>query len=495
MNGLLDNNLFLGIIFLLVFAGLGSFLLMLTRKHCQTRNEQLWLFLCALGVRFAASVVIYEIGLVKVLGDEDGSGWAVGVFLSNAWNKRGLGLLDLPEIWAAAYDGSHGGFRQLAGVLFFVTGVESRLPLAAMNCFFGALTVVLVYRASITLFSRWTAVRAGWIACFFPSLIIWSAQTLKEPVVIFLEAVALYACMNLKISGFSTKYVLLCVAPIVLLPPFRFYAAYLTAAVAIMALALPRIGARIGKSKSSFKSALSVLAVVALVGTLAMSSGYLARNEYFLERYTQLKGIEDFKRNVAIGTGSGVENKYDLNSPTGFAIAVSVGGAHLLLAPFPWQLGAGSLRMLLTMPELIVWWWLVFVGLVPGLWHICKTRLSDAQPLLFFILGLGLLYSMMFGNIGLIFRQRAQLLPWLLIIAVVGLEQRAIRKLLMRRVQSAGAAFLQPALPQRHGGIEGQRDRGTSISPSLCPPVSPSLFLCVSMSLWLLKVWDCASCF
>jgi hypothetical protein len=100
--------------------------------------------------------------------------------------------------------------------------------------------------------------------------------------------------------------------------------------------------------------------------------------------------------------------------------------------------------MLLTTPELAVWWWLVFVGLIPGLWHVCKTRLADVQPMLFFVLGLGLLYSMMFGNVGLIFRQRAQLLPWLLIIAIVGLEQRAIRRLLKRSPQTAGAPLLQP---------------------------------------------------
>jgi hypothetical protein len=126
------------------------------------------------------------------------------------------------------------------------------------------------------------------------------------------------------------------------------------------------------------------------------------------------------------------------------ALAVVVGWAHLLLAPFPWQLDGGSLRMLLTTPELAVWWWLVFAGLIPGLWHVCKTRLADAQPLLFFVLGLGLLYSMMFGNIGLIFRQRAQLLPWLLIIAVAGLERRAVRKLLKRVARTAEATFLQP---------------------------------------------------
>ena len=91
--------------------------------------------------------------------------------------------------------------------------------------------------------------------------------------------------------------------------------------------------------------------------------------------------------------------------------------------------------MLLTIPELVVWWWLVFAGLIPGLWHVCKTRLADAQPILFFVLGLGMLYSLMFGNVGLIFRQRAQLLPWLLIIAVVGMERRAVRKMLKRVAQ------------------------------------------------------------
>src|SRR5262245_6774027 len=429
MSGQPNNDLMGGIAFLLVFAGRGSFLLTLTRKHYQTRNEQIILFLCALGVRFAASIVVYELGLVKVLGDDDASGWFGGVALSNGWDKRGLGLLSLPEMWGEAYEKHHMGFQYLSGLFFFFTGSSARMPIAALNCFFGALTVILGYRIAITLFSRWTAVRAGWVICFFPSLIIWSAQTLKEPVIIFLEALALYACVNLKLSGFSVKYILLCATAIVLLPTFRFYAAYLAGAAAIMALVIPRIGARIGKSKSSYKAA---LAVTALVAPLAVSSGYLARNEADLERFTQFKEIERFKSNVAIGYGSGVEVGYDLSSATGLAMALGVGGAHLMLAPFPWQLGGGSLRMLLTTPELAVWWWLVFVGLIPGLWHVCKTRLADAQPMLFFILGLGLLYSMMFGNVGLIFRQRAQLLPWLLIIAVVGLERRALRKVLNR---------------------------------------------------------------
>jgi len=426
--GRFDNDLFFGIVLILVFAALGSFLITLTREHYQTRYEQIKLFLCALGVRFAASIAIYEFGLVRVLGDEDSSGWWSGLGLAHEWSHRHVSLLDLPGILAGAYEGHHQGYGYLVGALFYLTDSPARLPAAALNCFFGAMTVVFVYRIAVSLFSRWTAVRAGWLACFFPSLIIWSSQTLKEPIVILLETVALYACVQLKLSGFSLRYILLCVSAILLLPPFRFYAAYLAGASALMALAIPQLS----KGKYSIRSA---LAVSALVVPLVVSSGFLARSEAQFERFSRLRDIETFRINIATGTGSGVENKYDLNTPSGLVLGTAVGAAHLLLAPFPWQLGGGSLRMVLTAPELLVWWWLVFVGLIPGMWYVCRTRFNEIQPMLFFILGLGLLYSMMFGNVGLIFRQRAQLLPLLLIIAVVGLEQRAIRKLLKQRLE------------------------------------------------------------
>ena len=167
MDNLITTICFWGS-FLLLFAGLGSFLLTLTRKHGQTRREQINLFLCALGVRFTASVVVYELGLVNVLGDDDSSGWVSGLALSEGWDRQRLDLLSLPEIWGAAYEKQNRGFQYLAGLFFFITGTSARMPLAAMNCFFGALTVILIYRTAISLFSRWTAVR-GWMGrLFFP---------------------------------------------------------------------------------------------------------------------------------------------------------------------------------------------------------------------------------------------------------------------------------------------------------------------------------------
>jgi hypothetical protein len=101
-----------------------------------------------------------------------------------------------------------------------------------------------------------------------------------------------------------------------------------------------------------------------------------------------------------------------------------IGAAHLLLAPFPWQLLGGSVRLLLVAPETVYWWWLVFMGVIPGLRYALRNHFKDILPLLVILIGFGLVYSLTFSNVGLIYRQRAQFLPWLLIFAAVNLELR-----------------------------------------------------------------------
>jgi hypothetical protein len=60
----------------------------------------------------------------------------------------------------------------------------------------------------------------------------------------------------------------------------------------------------------------------------------------------------------------------------------------------------------------------------PGIRHIARRRLADFAPVLFFIILMGLLYSIMFSNVGLAYRQRAQLMPWFFMVAAVGRELR-----------------------------------------------------------------------
>ena len=414
-----DIGMVPGTLLFIVLAIFGSMSLFFTWNHRDTVRSQIALFLVAFGTRFAFSIWVYQFGLVKILHDEDSSGWAMGLPLQRLWSQQRLSPLDLPYTLLGAFQGQHYGYRYMLGALFYIVNSPTRMVAAVLNCFFGALTVVFAYRIARTLFSEWVATRVGWWTCLLPSLIVWSAQTVKEPVVIFLETLALYGCVNLKRSGFSVRHVALCAATTILVIPFRFYVAYIAVGTIIFSLLLPHLTRR----KTSIGSA---LVVVLIFIPLLLLSGVMIRHESQFDRF-DAKFINTYRHGLAVGAGSGVETNYDLRTNQGLAMATLTGGAYLLLAPFPWELG-GSLRKMLTTPELFVWWWLVVVALIPGLWYTTRKRFSDVQPLLFFVVGLGLLYSVTFGNVGLAYRQRAQLLPWLIIIAMVGLERRVLRR-------------------------------------------------------------------
>lgn len=422
-----DPGLPQGLVLTLALALFGAALLTATRRNRTSLSLQVRLFLVAIILRFALSVVIYQFGLVSVLKDEDASGWIGGVILYNDWTDRHLSLTDLPQALARTWEGHHTGYFYLLGLFFYLTGCPYRLAAAALNCFCGAITVVFVYRIAIALFSPWVATRAAWWTCVFPSMLIWSAMTLKEPVVILLETMALYGCVQVQRHGFSLRHLLLCATCIFLLSPFRFYASYLVGLTVILALALPRIIPRKGASLVL----LGLLGVILVVTTGRMAIGDTQSERSYLAR------IESFRRDVstggaAVGARSGVRTA-DIRTPGGLVIGTAVGAAHLLLAPFPWQLGGGSMRMLLTLPELLVWWYLVWKGLLPGVRYTLRHRFRDVFILGVFILGFGLLYSMMFGNVGLVFRQRAQLLPWLLIFTAVGMECRRLARFAVRK--------------------------------------------------------------
>jgi hypothetical protein len=234
-----------------------------------------------------------------------------------------------------------------------------------------------------------------------------------------LESVALYGCVRLRRSGISLRHVVLTGLAIGLIWPFRFYATYITLGTVVLALIAPPTVVSSSNRKGLTGS--GALLVVAAILTIAVS---LVPRETQIEQY-DLQFIQSFRKNVSIDQGSGLFLDLDLQSPSGFGLAFLVGFAHLLWAPFPWQLVSGSLRMLLVAPEMVLWWWLFIVGVVPGIRYALKHRFWDVQPLLLFVFGMSLLYSVMFGNVGLAYRQRAQLLPWLLIFAAVGLELRA----------------------------------------------------------------------
>src|SRR5882762_4266275 len=273
-----DIGMVPGTLLFIVLAIFGSLALFFTWNHRDTVRSQIVLFLVAFGTRFAFSIWVYQFGLMKILHDEDSSGWVLGVPLQRLWTEQRLSLLDLPYTLMGAFQGEHYGYRYMLGALFYLVNSPTRMVAAVLNCFFGALTVVFAYRIARTLFSEWVSVRVGWWTCLLPSMIVWSAQTVKEPVVIFLEALALYGCVNLKRCGFSLRHIVLCAATTLLALPFRFYVAYIAAGAILCSLMLPHLSRR----KASIGSA---LIVVLLFIPILFLSGVLIRHEAQFDRF------------------------------------------------------------------------------------------------------------------------------------------------------------------------------------------------------------------
>lgn len=425
-----SDALFSGLPFVIFVAALGAMLLAVTQQHRDTLRVQLTLFLVALLVRFSTSVVIYDFGLVEILKDEDASDWISGLELARQWARFNIGIFDLPSVLVEAYQHHNRGYFYLLGAAYTIWdfGSPSRYIAAGLNCFFGAMTVVFVYRTANTLFGPLIAGRVGWWVCFFPSLVIWSAQTLKEPVVIFLETVALYAAVQLARRGLAVRYLAAAAAAILLIMPFRFYAAYVAGGAVIIALAF-------GVLRSNRLPLRPLIGTVAAVLAISVLAGVAAQNE--IVQGFDVGYVSKVRYYFAEDTGSGVQTTYDIGTTTGFTMATVVGALHVLFAPFPWDWVGGSGRLLLTVPEVVVWWWLFFYGVVPGIRYAFKARFAEIQPVLVLIIGFGFLYSLVFGNVGLAYRQRAQIIPWLLIFAAVGLEQRWAKRRAAREARYA----------------------------------------------------------
>ena len=188
-----------------------------------------------------------------------------------------------------------------------------------------------------------------------------------------------------------------------------------------------------------------VMVVAAVVPLLAATVLLLQRE--LAARNFDLAYVKTLKHGLATTARTGIVLEHDLGTAGGLGISTLIGAAHLLLAPFPWQWGSASPRMMLTLPEVLVWWVLFFGAVVPGTRYAVRERLGAIFPLLILLLGLGVFYSVTFGNVGLAYRQRAQLLPALLIFAMVGYERRALRRRVTGR--PPGFAPAQPGAPLR----------------------------------------------
>lgn len=305
--------------------------------------------------------------------------------------------------------GSGWGMVYLVAAVYSVIG-RNMLAVQLMNSVFGAATAVVIYLCAHQVFKNLRVARlAGIAVAFYPSLVLWSAQGLKDGPIVFCLALAILCTLKLG-EKLSLKYIVILICVLLSLVALRFYVFYMIC-VAIAGAFV------IGMQQISAVSFARQFTAVILLGLALTYVGVTRSSAIQFEHYGNLQQLQSSRLDQARSAESGFGRDVDVSSTSGAISTIPMGVLYLLFAPFPWQIT--SLRQSITLPEMVIWW-ASFPMLVLGLWFAIKYRLRMISPILIFTVMLTLAYSVFQGNVGTAYRQRAQLLVFYFIFVAVG---------------------------------------------------------------------------
>jgi len=301
------------------------------------------------------------------------------------------------------------------GMLYLVAGVyeligRNMLAIQFINASMGAATAAVIYHSAQHLFSNSRVSRvAALLTAFFPSLILWSSQGLKDGLIVMALALAILSTLRL-MNRVRTVEVLVLGCCLFVLLSLRFYIFYMMAAAVIGSFFL---GAKAISAQSFAQRFISVI----VIGLALTWFGVLRSANLQFEKYGNLAAVQRSRADMARSADSGFGKDVDITTSGGALTVIPLGLLYLLFAPFPWQMA--SVRQGLALPEMVVWW-VCFPLLVVGLWYAVKHRLRQISPILIFTTMLTLAYAVFQGNVGTAYRQRSQLLVFYFIFVAVG---------------------------------------------------------------------------
>jgi 4-amino-4-deoxy-L-arabinose transferase-like glycosyltransferase len=325
-----------------------------------------------------------------------------------AWSGDKFAQLNVDNFTGHGF-ASAWGMVYIVGAIYSVIG-RNMLAIQFFNAVLGAATAPLIFLSAEEVFKNQRVAKVAAIAvAFYPSLVLWSSQGLKDGPIVFFLALCILATLRLG-RKFSSVHLLTLIFSLIGVLSFRFYVFYMLIAAVGGAFL---IGMRTFTAQSIARQFVVVL-------VLGLSLTYFGVTRYAnaqFEQYANLEQLNRSRQDLATSAASGFGRDVDVSTTSGALLTIPTGLVYLLFAPFPWQLG--SLRQSLTLPEMVVWW-AAFPLLILGVWFSVKYRLRQMSPILIFTSMLTLAYSVFQGNVGTAYRQRAQILVFYFVFVGVG---------------------------------------------------------------------------
>jgi hypothetical protein len=424
--------------------------LIITRAPARDRNFLLQLFVAGLLARVLVGTLIHSFELQGFFGGDAITYDDLGEELVKFWHGQMseftfLGMMGpfMSRNWGMIY---------VVGGIYYVLG---RNPLAVqfLSAVLGAATAPIIFLCAQHIFrnSRVARISALFVA-FYPSLILWSSQGLKDGPLVFLLALAMLATLKLG-ERLSVKYLLVLAPALFGISTLRFYVLFMMVAA---------IGGAflIGKNPLSVRTVLRQVVVVAALGVAMTYLGVLRSATTQFETFGNLETVQRSRQDQVARADSGFGQDVDVSTTTGALSTIPLGMVYLLFAPFPWQLA--NLRQSITLPEMLVWW-ASFPLLVMGVWFTLKYRMRTAMPIIIFTMMLTLAYSIFQGNIGTAYRQRSQLLIFYFIFVAVGFV--LVRERREERRQQLAQEPKGAGLPARARAARGAQGPPVAAAP------------------------------
>jgi 4-amino-4-deoxy-L-arabinose transferase-like glycosyltransferase len=381
-------------------------------------------FLLGLLLRLGFGIFVHVFDLRTFFGGDAITYDYKGYLLLQSW----LGHIpsgDIEVRQAASMSGSGWGMNYLVAALYAITG-RNIFAAQSFCAVIGAATAPLVYFCSTKIFRNKGVGRFAAVAvAVFPAFIIWSAQLLKDGLIVFLLVLAITMVLQLQERLDYAAVVLLLISLAGILS-LRFYIFYMVG-VAV-------VGSFLIGTTNSPQSIARRTAVLLVLGVGLTYFGVTRTATSDLDKYGNLQQLQNSRLDAAQSSKSGFAEDVDVSTTQGALSAVPVGFVYLMFAPFPWELS--SLRQSITLPEVLVWWAMIPI-MVYGLWWSIRHKLRSAFPIIIFTLMLTLAYSIFQGNVGTAYRQRTQIQVFLFMFIGVGWqiykEKKEDKKLLRQR--------------------------------------------------------------
>jgi hypothetical protein len=409
---------------------------LLISRSSESRTFLLRLFCGGLLARVFVGTLIYYFNVQGFFGGDAFTYDYLGAMTMKMW--RGEMPVNVYQSTLGPFLARNAGMIYVNAATYMVVG-QNMLAVQFLNAVAGAATAPIIYLCARRIFGNLRVARnAALFVAFFPSLILWSSQGLKDGPIVLLLALCVLAMLRLD-ERFSLKYLVVLVAALLGVLSMRFYVFYMMAGAVIASFV-------IGANSPTLMSYVRRFAALIIISLGLIQFGVLSTAGKQWEAYGNLEAVQRSRADLAESAKSGFGGDADVSTARGALTVIPLGMIYLLFAPFPWQLA--SLRQSITMPEMIVWW-ASFPLLCSGLWFTLKHKMRQALPVIIFTMMLTLAYSVFQGNIGTAYRQRSQLLIFYFIFVSVGYELVRER----REDKKRGAATPQPARQPRQSDL------------------------------------------